>query len=302
MSQIKGRFGFGVRLFYLGSRLLGAMARISRSIHSAFSMGLITDRTFREFDTYPYGDWEGGATVQLKDDEPVPPWIIEWATGSLRPGASILVVGAGGGRDIRALRSLGFSVAGIEYDIPLAQQTRMVLAATRGCEHVEILSPPRYDLPAGDYRFDAVLISRHYLSLIRTRDARTAFLARLRPHLKEGGLLATDYFIRSEDPRSAAALGFRIQVPIANFLRFFQRRRRNHRIEIGDHLDPDLPLLHHHYTKEEIESELIVGGFETIASGATSFGWSIAAPKHRIKRGPSSQQPASPPALTPVAG
>jgi hypothetical protein len=96
-------------------------------------------------------------------------------------------------------------------------------------------------------------------------------------------------------------MAFRFQVPIANFLRVFLRGK-NEWIETGDHLDPGVPLFHHHYITEEIESELIVGGFETLTRDSTWFGWSIATPGKKIgtasHRGTAAPSQAASPALS----
>ncbi|MDF1862889.1 MAG: class I SAM-dependent methyltransferase [Verrucomicrobiales bacterium] len=274
---------------------------MTESFHSAVFMGLIPDETLQEYDTYPFGDWDGAETVSADDDEPMQAWIRNWAATDLPAGSRILVVGAGGGREIRALRSMGFEVFGLEFDIDLATETREMLATVPGCESVEILSPPRFEVPKADGAFDVILIARYYLSLVHGRDQRTHFLSELRPLLKEDGILAADYFIRPENQKSAGAMAFRIQVPIANFLRVFLRGK-NEWIETGDHLDPGVPLFHHHYTTEEIESELIVGGFETLTRDSTWFGWSIATPGKKIgltsNKETSSPAPAASPALT----
>jgi SAM-dependent methyltransferase len=299
MSQIKGSASFAVKLFRMGSAFNRALQRMTESFHSAVFMGLIPDDTLQEYDTYPFGDWDGAEPVSVNDDETMQAWIRNWAARDLPDGC--LVVGAGGGREIRALRGMGFDVYGLEYDIDLANETRRMLASVPGCESVEILSPSRFEVPKADGAFDVILIARYYLSLIHGRDKRTHFLSELRPLLREGGLLAADYFIRPESRKSPGAMAFRFQVPIANFLRVFLRGK-NEWIETGDHLDPGVPLFHHHYITEEIESELIVGGFETLTRDSTWFGWSIATPGKKIgtasHRGTAAPSQAASPALS----
>lgn len=281
MSQTKQSNPVAVRGFYFFGSLQAALQRLHESIHSAVFMGLIDDSTFQEYDSYPYGSWDGGLQVGDDADEPLPLWFRNWIV-QLPANSRILVVGAGGGRELRLLHKLGHTVYGLEFDVDLALHTRAFLEKEPATATVPVFNVDRFEVPEFPERFDAVVISRFFLSYVHNRSRRIQFLSLLRGVLRENGQLAADYFIRPENPKSGGALAFRIQRPIANFLRAL-RGRGFSRVETGDHLDPKLPLFHHHYTGEEIESELISSGFETVSNDKSWFGWSVAKPKPHIR-------------------
>ena len=284
-----------MRSFHFWGSIQSAIHRFSESIHSAIFMGLIEDSTFQEYDSYPYGTWEDAISVGDDADEQLPLWFRNWIV-QLPANSRILVVGAGGGRELRLLNKLGHDVCGLEYDVDLALHTKAFLEKDPGTAHIPVLNAERFDVPNIGDPVDAVVITRFFLSYVHGRKRRVDFLSLFRPLLKEGGQLAADYFIRPDNRRSSGALAFRIQRPIANFLRTLRGRAR---IETGDHLDPGVPLFHHHYTTEEIESELVSAGFETSKRDQTWFGWSVATPNHVIRTGNKAPKAAKPlPALS----
>lgn len=294
MSQTKQDATVFVRAFHFFGSMHSALQRMGESAHSAVFMGLIDDATFQEYDSYPYGQWEGGLEVGEDKDEQLPLWFRNWVV-QLPSNSRILVVGAGGGRELRLLHKLGHDVSGLEYDVDLALHTKAFLEGETETSQIPVLNVKRFETPGLKEPFDAIVISRFYLSYIHNRARRINFLSQLRGALKEDGQLATDYFTRSDNPKSAGAILFRVQKPVANFLRAL-RGRGFSPIETGDHLDPKVPLLHHHYTSEEIESELISSGFQTVSQDKTWYGWSVAKPKSSIRTGqkmsPSRPEPA----------
>jgi SAM-dependent methyltransferase len=121
-------------------------------------------------------------------------------TRFLRPGARVLLVGCGSGRDLLSLSALGFDVLGIDQSLEPVLDARRHLA--------------RRGLPgwaeAGDVatahltgQFDAVIFSSGAYSLLLGSRAREATLGRLRSHLLPEGCVLFTYFPLRRQSRMA---------------------------------------------------------------------------------------------------
>ena len=247
-------------------RVASSIASWTAASLSGVCMGLIDDRRFADFDTYPFDESQGvdslpETTAGLEQWERA---AIETHFASRR---NVLLLAAGGGRVLFGLRELGHDVFGVEYGSTLCGATNDRLHDLH-CNET-IVTPQRWNIPQ-EREFDAAFVARHYLSHIRGRSNRVAFLRNLRGVLSSQAPLIVSYYVRTPQARS-----FRAQAMLANFLRVC-RRSKDPRIDVGDHIDPDSPLLHHHYTDEELSDELREAGFEVIEQDADWFGWAVA--------------------------
>jgi SAM-dependent methyltransferase len=165
------------------------------------------------------------------------------ATGSL------LVLGAGGGREVLALARLLYEVTGYECNPALLRYGRQLLVRT-GCAGAELHGVAR-DLASPDAGcYDGVIVGWSAYALIPGRRQRVALLAGLRPRLPSGAPILVSFFSRPEDSGRE-----RVVTAVANTVR---RLRGAAPIEPGDDLTPDFV---HRFTREEVASELLAGGF-----------------------------------------
>ena len=183
------------------------------------------------------------------------------------PRGSLLVVGAGGGRELLALTRRGYAVDAFECNPELVEVARTFLPR-EGCDAVVRLLP-RDAAPAEGGPYDAAMAGWSVYMLIAGRRRRIAFLRGIRPRLRVGAPLLLSFFTRGGDARR-----FRILRAVGGALR---RLRGDEPVELGDDLSPNFV---HRFTADEVEGELAEGGFrlahfEPQMPGLFGSGWAV---------------------------
>lgn len=179
----------------------------------------------------------------------------------------VLVIGAGGGREVLALERMGFEVEGYECNPALVAYAGEFLPR-EGCTAV-VRHLPRDEAPAPGTPFDGIVVGWSAYTLISGRAHRVDLLRRLRTLVRPDGPLLLSFFTRGADgPR------VRISAAVANGIRTVLRREPAER---GDALSPNFV---HYFTSKEIGGEMREAGWEPKrftghGSGARDSGWAI---------------------------
>lgn len=237
------------------------------AIQSGIFMGLVDDELFQPFDTYPF-DETTPLDVRAEAARGLDSWELHVAREHLAGAQSILVVAAGGVRELVGLQELGFDAMGVEYGRQLCEASTKELS--RRGSSATIQWSDRFEIPRGDEPFDVAFVARRFLSHVHDRRRRIELLTNIRRALRPDAALVMSFYTRERD-----TLAFRVQAVLANILRKL-RGRREFPVEIGDHVDPESPLFHHHYVWEELCDELTEAGFNPVAHETTWFGWAVA--------------------------
>ncbi|MCA9121320.1 MAG: class I SAM-dependent methyltransferase [Planctomycetaceae bacterium] len=239
----------------------------AEAIQSGIFMGLVDDSDFQAFDTYPFDETKP-INVANEANFGLEPWEKQAIHEHLTQAQSVLVVAAGGARELLGLSELGYDATGIEYGRELCASSQRELSIRKSS--AAIYDSERFQVPPGDRPYDAAFIARKFLSYIHNRDRRIEFLASIHRVIRPRAPLVFGYYTRDRD-----TLAFRLQAALANLLRKL-RGRRDYPIEVGDHIDPHAPLYHHHYVWEELREELREAGFVPIEHQTSWFGWAVA--------------------------
>jgi len=165
----------------------------------------------------------------------------------LDDGQRVLVLAAGGGREVLALLERGFDAVGYESHPDLARAAEDLLARRGHAGRVHVA--PRDALPDDAPAADAVIIGWGAYSLLRDRAHRVAVLAAAAARLPPGGPVLLSYLERQEDLRR-----LRVTRTVANALR---RVRRAAPVELGDALAPNRV---HHLSPAELAAEAEAAG------------------------------------------
>ncbi|MCA9153834.1 MAG: class I SAM-dependent methyltransferase [Planctomycetales bacterium] len=256
-----------------GLRCLRASQRIMQSVvahlqaqQSGLFMGLLSDSDFQTYDTYPFDDARP-ADIREHALSGLELWEREVLVEQFGNVNRLLLVAAGGCREMIPLCDAGYDVSAVDYSLEYVRRSNELLGAEGYAARIELAE--RFALPSPETPFEGAVIARKFYSYIHDRHVRMAFLRQLRRRLQPGAPVLIAYFIRQRD-----TAGFVVQAAVANLLRRIRGVRQY--VEVGDHLDPEGPVYHHHFSQAELRSELEASGFRLEFHEQSWFGYAVA--------------------------
>jgi hypothetical protein len=165
----------------------------------------------------------------------------------------LLLLGAGGGREVIALARMGFEVVGFECNRVLVEAANRILAREGASGTASVAWLARDAAPDGAERFDGVIVGWSAYMLIFGRQRRIRLLTGLHAQVAANGPLLISFFTRPGDsPR------LRSIARVANGIRRLLRRPL---VELGDDLAPNYV---HRFAATEVEAELGESGFRLL--------------------------------------
>ena len=174
----------------------------------------------------------------------------------------LLLIGAGGGREVIALSRLGYEVDGYECHPQLVEAARNLLVKENLSAQIQIA--PRDQCPDGNKVYDGLIVGWGAYMLIQGRQHRIDFLRQLRSRAKESSPVLLSFYDRDFDTRRFKIIKF-----IGNVLR---RMTGGEQMELGDDLFPNYV---HYFIRDEVESELRAGGFDLKFYSTKSYGHAV---------------------------
>ena len=246
--------------YHRAARRLARLPPRPRAVVQALCLGLMDTRTLNEVTRLSYSSGTGFDSDE-HNSSGLWPSEAEAVRAHFVGCRSILVAGAGGGREAIALARLGHSVTAFDFCKALTAACR------RHCERAEVpvrvLDAPPDALPEGLGLYDGVFAGRGFYHHILGRQRRIAFLRGCRGHLDAGGaLFLSDFFTRPT--RSRTHHNIRLVANLVRRLRFSQEI-----VELGDWVTG---CAQHAFVQAEIESEMREGGFEPVLYAASPMG------------------------------
>jgi hypothetical protein len=181
-------------------------------------------------------------------------------------GGRILLLAAGGGREVLALRQLGYAVQAYECLPELVAGANRLLTAEGLAPDVRHL--PRDETPPRDPSappFDGAIVGWGAYTLVRGRRARVALLRGLGAHLAPGGPILLSFFFRTDASRYLRAVH-----RIAAALR---RGLGAEPPDLGDDLQPHFV---HLFTAEQVAEEVGEAGLGLGELNGYPYGHAVA--------------------------
>jgi hypothetical protein len=251
-----------IRLYFRSQRLMQHLTLLQSSIFTGFWLGFLTRKQlhdigegyFREERFYSTDEWN---TRGLFDWEKTS---VETHFGDCK---KLLVAGAGGGREVIALRRLGFEVDGFDSHPDLIRAANELLA--REGMAPDIRAAPWDRCLDTDREYDGVIIGWGAYMHIRGRERRVAFLRELRSKVAVGAPVLLSFYVTSPNSRYFRWVA-RVGAPLARVL-------GREPVAVGDCL---LPFYAHFFTQERLEAELAAGGFGLVAFELVEYAHAIA--------------------------
>lgn len=174
----------------------------------------------------------------------------------------LLVTSAGGGREVIALKQLGYETDGYECNHTLVDFANLLMREQGLSDTMQWI--PRDACPNTKNHYDGAILGWSSYMLISGRNRRIAFLKQLRSQLHPGAPILLSFFARS-----CNSLQFQLTTFIGNVLRRLLWRDT---LEVGDTLAPNFV---HYFTKQEIAEELRAAGFELKLYSTQDYGHAV---------------------------
>ncbi len=248
--------------FRFGYRVVKKFLHIGYFIESlwvGFWLGILKRNILTKFGELHYNNVER----YFNDDHNKKP-LFNWEKNAIefffKECRSIMVIGAGGGREVYNLEKMGFDVDGFECNEKMCEYANMFLS--RMGMKSKVIFVEHDKVPVTTRKYDAVIVGWGAYTHIKGTHKRHLLLKDIYELLNINGkvlisfLKAKSYFLK---------LGL-----IFKWGNFWARIFRNEKIEKGDTL---LPYHYGHYFyKAEIENELNSVGFEMLNYDETDYG------------------------------
>ena len=255
---------------YLWSRVQQTrVIRLIQSVFTGFWLGILSQSDLDSVDDAYYVGGRGKrlGPIDYTRTDYNKRGLFEWEKKAIETyfpvGGSVALIGAGGGREVLALRRLAFRVEAWECQ-PGFVNTANDLLVAEGFEP-SVAYAPRNTVPAGTEMFDGLVIGWGTYTLVPGRARRIDLLGELRTWVETGSPILLSFFTRRPGDSQ-----FPIAAAVGNLARRILRRER---LEVGDSLDPNFV---HHFVESEMESELAAGGFRLQFFAAEPYGHAVA--------------------------
>jgi hypothetical protein len=240
-----------VRAYTAGTRWQSRILTQVNAAANGFWLGLMDRESLDLVDELYYE----GRTEYSADDYNLGglrPWEDAAVREHFPDSGRVVVTGAGGGREVLWLLEQGFDAVGYEPNRRLVE-AGLPLLEERG-HHDRLHVVDRDVFPADAESCAALLVGWSSYMLIPGRDRRVAFLRGARSRLAEEAPILLSFY-----GRLASDGSYRTIARVANVVRGL---RRLPPVEFGDALSPNYT---HHFTRDEVASELEAGGFRLSA-------------------------------------
>ena len=255
-------YRLAARISHSGFSFLKKLTYFLDAFHSGFWLGVMGRKSLDYTDELYYNRTKSYST-DLYNESGFFNWekpVIEKHFGDVR---TIMVIAAGGGREVLALSKLGISVEGFECNQKLVSFGNSLLIKNNVPARINFL--PRNTVPQDKKQYDGLIIGWGAYSHMEGRERRVSFLKDLKPFLhKSSKLMISFLYVTNRSRRD------RVVVKVSNFFRTFTRKFKT---ETGDRLEPDYI---HYFIEEEIKNELTTAGYRITDYSQTDYGCIVA--------------------------
>lgn len=253
------------------------LLRISRQFDRVGRGLAVASLTRAEIDRLGVSEWEA-----FGRDNPVEhpfSWEANLFARGIRPGDSILVVGAGGGRDVLPLLAKGHAVTALDI-APLALRALSERASGRGLT-VGIIQASIVEARLPGEAFDVVLFSWFCFSYLHGAAERRASLANSESALRPGGRILLSYPFRGDSRPEAPRAPWVVRV-VSRLLGGMESEPGDDFIVSGTTLRPSV-FFSHPFLPRDIEDEVKALGFSVAFHDQSASGVGVLVLERRLE-------------------
>lgn len=242
--------------------------KIVHTLVNGFWLGVLSRESLQKIDEIYFND-----EPMYYSDEYNKRGLYKWEREMLEKyfGESrhLLLIAAGGGREVYQLVRLGYKVDAYECH-PLLKDAANRLLLKEGMPAC-VETADRDVVPESESKYDGAIIGWGAYMLIQGRLRRVEFMKNVAKTLKTGAPVLISFYTRSGSERP-----HRARAAIANAIRTILRRDK---LEVGDDI---LPTYAHHFTEKEIREEFSESNFELAYFSKKYYGHAVGIYKGQI--------------------
>jgi protein-L-isoaspartate O-methyltransferase len=255
-------YKFTAKLSHLSFSFLKKLTNFLDAAFSGFWLGVMSQRSLDYSDELYYRQ-----NKQYTDDKYNEAGLFNWEKPVIEKHFSnakgILLIAAGGGREVLALSKMGFEVDGYECNPTLIEYANKLLNKNNINNKIKYL--PRNSVPGEINKYDGIIIGWGAYSHIPGNKKRLLFLEGLYPFMHDRSRLMISFiWVKDRNRRD------RMIQKVSRFFGFLSKKEKT---EPGDKLEPDFI---HFFAEEEIKKELTQSRFTIIDYYSTEYGCLIA--------------------------
>lgn len=174
----------------------------------------------------------------------------------------LLLLSAGGGREVHGLEKTGFLVDAYECHPGLTHYANALLERENLTSRVRLIE--RDESPDNNTIYDGAIIGWGGYMLVQGRGRRISLLRKIRKQLKPGKPILLSFFARAENEKRLV-----LTSKIANLFRLVRQCELS---EVGDDLVPNYV---HIFTKDEVNRELSEAGLKPVFYENKPYGHAV---------------------------
>ena len=250
-----------LRLYKQSRKLLRKFLILIETVFTGFWLGVLSYQSLLRIDETFYNDSDIYCSPKY-NKKGLLKWEHEAIEKYFQNCQSLLLIGAGGGREVYALLNMGYDVDAFECN-PKLQEFGNKFLVDEGFTTC-IKTVERDACPKSNSTYDGVIIGWGAYMLIQGSARRAEFLRTVRSQIADEANILLSFFTRSSDSwqlRNIASIG--------NIVRFLLSRDS---LAVGDSLAPNYV---HYFTESELTKELDDAGFELLYYSSKGYGHAI---------------------------
>ncbi|MGC2062818.1 MAG: hypothetical protein WA610_07550 [Thermodesulfovibrionales bacterium] len=222
-----------------------------KAISHGFWLGVLNRKDLWDIDYYYYAKLQKG----YQDSAWNLTGLFEWekiAIESYFKGChSIMITGAGAGREAIALEKMGYAVDAFECNPDLVKSGNAIMKEIGINARLELM--PRDGCPEVAGQYDGIVLGWTMYMFIQEKKSRIEFLTDLHEKIRDNGPLLVSFYPRSHGSRYHSSIA-----KLANSIKFILNRKP---MEVGGDF-VDVYNFGHYFTEDEIASEITEAGFQ----------------------------------------